>query len=226
MVSTSGKTSTNLRYLSLMVLVIQNTVLILLMRASRSRTDGQTGSLYIASTVVVLIELVKIATCLLLECRRLRPAQVFPSLRVLSTILRECAQTDALHMIIPSGLYAIQNNLLFVALSHLDALTYQITYQLKILTTALFSVLLLKRKLSWIKWLSLCILISGVVLVQYKAVVSSDPSKTTYSSGKHMHGMHTPIYIILCLCSRTIPSDWPWSHPVCFAQLGSIRGLL
>lgn len=69
-------------------------------------------------------------------------------------------------LLIPAGLYTLQNNLLFVALSNLDAATYQVTYQLKILTTALFSVLMLGKKLDSIKWVSLVILMLGVSLVQ------------------------------------------------------------
>ena len=42
----------------------------------------------------------------------------------------------------------------------------QVTYQLKILTTALFSVLLLGRSLNKLKWLSLVVLMFAVALVQ------------------------------------------------------------
>lgn len=51
---------------------------------------------------------------------------------------------EILKVSVPSFLYVIQNNLLYLALSNLDAATYQVCYQLKILTTALFSATMLK----------------------------------------------------------------------------------
>jgi len=78
--------------------------------------------------------------------------------------------------LIPAGLYTLQNNLLYIALSNLDAATYQVTYQLKILTTALFSVLMLSKKIDSLKWISLVILTVGVSLVQWP---SSNSTKTT-----------------------------------------------
>lgn len=42
----------------------------------------------------------------------------------------------------------------------------QVLYQLKILTTALFSVILLRKALNWLQWVSLTILVSGVSMVQ------------------------------------------------------------
>jgi len=66
---------------------------------------------------------------------------------------------------IPSGLYAIQNNLLFIALSYLNAATYQVSYQLKILTTALCSVFMLGKKVQKHQWFSLCMLAIGVAFV-------------------------------------------------------------
>ena len=52
----------------------------------------------------------------------------------------------------------------------------QVTYQLKILTTALFSVLMLRRSLSKLQWLSLLLLFTGVAIVQVgRPPTSRDP---------------------------------------------------
>lgn len=68
--------------------------------------------------------------------------------RQLSKTLRQDVwekPTDLLKMAVPACLYVLQNNLNYVAVSNLDGPTFQLLYQLKILTTALFSVLMLKR---------------------------------------------------------------------------------
>ena len=65
--------------------------------------------------------------------------------------------------IIPINILTLISLPLFLAL--------QVTYQLKILTTALFSVVLLGKKLNRIKWLSLVILMFGVTLVQVSGFV-------------------------------------------------------
>lgn len=59
----------------------------------------------------------------------------------------------------------MQNNLQYVAATNLDAATFQVTYQFKILTTAFFTVVMLHRKLSNTKWTALAILTSGIALV-------------------------------------------------------------
>ena len=64
----------------------------------------------------------------------------------------------------------IQNNLQYIAAENLDAATFQVTYQIKILTTAGFSVLLLHKTLSINKWASLFLLTVGVGIVQVQGV--------------------------------------------------------
>ena len=85
---------------------------------------------------------------------------------------------ESLKIFVPACLYVLQNNLLFIALSKIDAATYQVTYQLKILTTAIFSVLLLKKHIDAKKWISLVILTVGVSCVQLSGV-SSDSATIT-----------------------------------------------
>ena len=80
---------------------------------------------------------------------------------------------------VPSILYVIVNNLAFVAISNLDAAAYQLTYQGKIFTTAVLSVLILKRKLSVRKWLALGVLGCGIAMVQLGDVSFGSSDKST-----------------------------------------------
>ena len=54
----------------------------------------------------------------------------------------------------------------YVAATNLEAATFQVSYQMKILTTAAFSVVLLRKRLSPTKWLALLFLAIGVGIVQ------------------------------------------------------------
>jgi UDP-sugar transporter A1/2/3 len=83
-----------------------------------------------------------------------------------SFFVKEVLSKNIFQMAVPAICYTVQKNLLFVAVSNLDAATYQVAYQGKILTTALFSVILLGRKLSWNQILALLLLLAGVALVQ------------------------------------------------------------
>lgn len=58
---------------------------------------------------------------------------------------------DFLALTIPSGLYVVQNNLQFIASSHLSAAVFQVLATTKIVTTAMFAVLLLGRRLTLIQ---------------------------------------------------------------------------
>uniref|UniRef100_A0A8C4NEH1 Solute carrier family 35 member A3a n=1 Tax=Eptatretus burgeri TaxID=7764 RepID=A0A8C4NEH1_EPTBU len=163
--STTSTMSAILKRLSLGVLVLQTTGLVLCMRYSR--TLPAVGPLYLASSAVLLSEVLKMLTCLLIIYKEHRFILSATYLNLLEEIVHR--PLDTLKLAVPSAIYTLQNNLLYVALSNLDAATYQVTYQLKILTTALFTVVMLKRKLAWHHCLSLSLLTLGVIFVQFPA---------------------------------------------------------
>ncbi|KAF8947765.1 hypothetical protein BGZ47_008007 [Haplosporangium gracile] len=156
----------SMKHLSLVVLLLQNSVLVLMMRYSRVSV-GPDQPMYLASTAVFLAEIIKLCTCTGILAYR---TQSIP--RTIHILRNEVLgqPRELLKMLVPSGLYALQNNLLYIALSNLEAATFQVTYQLKILSTAIFSVVMLNRRLTKQKWLSLCLLMLGVTLVQLQNV--------------------------------------------------------
>ena len=126
------------------------------------------GLRYHTSTSVLLNEIIKLsisATVALYDiAKNLPPGTPVPVM--FSNLLSTVFAGDSWKLAIPAALYTLQNSLQYVAVSNLDAATFQVTYQLKILTTAIFSVLMLGRVLSARKWFSLVLLIVGVSIIQ------------------------------------------------------------
>ncbi|KAL7063692.1 hypothetical protein AAHC03_01686 [Spirometra sp. Aus1] len=145
---------------ALVLLTLQNVSTVLLSRYIRSRP----GDMFISSTAVAMSELVKLIVCLIIIL-----AQEGFSLRgfaqnLHSNIFSDCR--DNLLIGVPGILYAVQNNLLFLSVSHLNASVFQVTYQLKLFTTAVFFRIIMKRILSLKHWGALVLLFIGVVLAQ------------------------------------------------------------
>lgn len=73
----------------------------------------------------------------------------------------------------PAGIYNAQQMLEFVALARLEAPVFSVIVQTKLLTTALFSWLVLGRRLRGVQLIALILLMVGVVLAQMKDGQSS-----------------------------------------------------
>lgn len=135
-----------IKYSALFLLVAQMVGLVLLMRISRTHRDpGQ--PLYLASVAVLTMELMKfVICCVVIACQT--GGNLLGELQV--HVLH--SPMEVLKLCVPSLLYTVQNNLLYLALTNLDAATYQVCYQLKILTTALFSAILLQVSANISQW--------------------------------------------------------------------------
>ena len=139
----------------------------LLLRYSRTRDVP----LYITSVLVCVVEVIKLIFSFSAETIH-QKSVIAATRNVLKHTIYE--PYSFLLMIVPSALYAVQNNMTIIALSNLDVVTFQITYQLKILTTAMFSVFLLGRHLTAGQWKSLILLVVGVGVIQIESAVPRD----------------------------------------------------
>mmetsp|Transcript_15865 Transcript_15865/g.43881 ORF Transcript_15865/g.43881 Transcript_15865/m.43881 type:complete len:361 (+) Transcript_15865:245-1327(+) len=139
-------------------MVLQNSATVLVGRYTRSgvRLEDQ----YVVNHLIVVTELGK----LFLSC-------VFEYVSTNGGLLKSIQDNiidrpyDAFKIMIPALLYLVQNTLLYVALANLTAPLFQVTYQAKLVTTAIVSVIMLNRKYSPQQWVCLVALSVGVAVV-------------------------------------------------------------
>lgn len=160
----------------MVTLAVQNAALSIVMHHSRVSTPSALA--YSPASAVLLCEILKGTISFVIALARvkenadmqLQKRSLLGYSRSLPWRLQqlwsEVFSPDCWKLSIPAILYVIQNSLQFVAISNLPVATFQVSYQMKILTTAAFSVALLRRKLSGTKWLSLFFLAIGVGIVQ------------------------------------------------------------
>ena len=197
-----------LKWISLVTLALQNAFLTIIMHYSR--VTSVPNKTYSAASAVLLNELLKGSISVLIALKNIdtslsassHPLSEKDALRSqplgrpvvrsamsmmhpsrLNALRVAVFSPDCIKLSIPAILYVVQNNLQYVAASNLDVATFQVTYQMKILTTAAFSVVLLRKRLSTTKWLALVLLAAGVGIVQ---IQSSSTSGNTLS----LHAMN------------------------------------
>ena len=110
---------------------------------------------------------------------------------------------DCWKLAVPAALYVLQNNLQYVAASNLDVATFQISYQMKILTTAFFSVTMLDRRLSLYKWGCLFALAMGVAIVQ---IQGSSEASALKSGRIHMDRFAGFMAVVMACLSQSMTS--------------------
>ncbi|KAL8813069.1 MAG: hypothetical protein Q9200_000536 [Gallowayella weberi] len=228
----------SLYYVSLVTLIVQNSVLILLLHHSRVMPPVG-GHRYLPSTLVFLCEILKLTICstlALYDISRTMSTST-PATSLFSELVAAVFTGDSWKLAIPASLYVLQNSLQYYAISNLDAATFQITYQFKILPTALFSILLLRRRLSPRQWFALGLLVIGVVIVQKPAAdTASIPPLKDPHTGYHLpwalsgfRGIGTPALAPLSKRSATyegIEEDDALEYPKIDSSMGVAAALM
>jgi UDP-sugar transporter A1/2/3 len=175
------------KWLALSFFLFQNTVLVICLRYCAVYSDP--NQQYLSSTVVLFTEALKLVlsliVCLVWDARW--SISTFRTI-LLHGFLEE--GTDTLQLLIPAFLYTIQNNLQYVIET---SQIFQVLYQLKLLTTALFYSTMLSRRVSFREWISILALAIGVSIVQ------SSQSEFHLHHADNMIGIES--VIIACITS-------------------------
>lgn len=150
--------SSSFRLLLLGLMVLQNSSVVLVGRYTRDSKLSE--ELYVVNQLLIVCETMKFVFASILEYH-VTNGQLIKSIQ--ENIID--VPLDALKITIPSMLYLLQNTLLYVALSNLSAPLFQVTYQSKLLTTAIVSVIMLQRKYNMKQWFCLSALGVGVSIV-------------------------------------------------------------
>ncbi|CAD6194238.1 unnamed protein product [Caenorhabditis auriculariae] len=150
------QTLISVQFGSMVLLTSQQTGMPFLVRTANK-------SHFLPTTCVFMMEVLKLLFCFLVVWKN---CASFP--KAFSTLKASVwnNKVETLKVSIPAVVYAIQNNLYYIALANIDATTYSVTYQLRILTTAVLSVCLLQKRLSVEQWGALILSLFGVIFVQ------------------------------------------------------------
>jgi len=146
-----------MKFIVLVILCLQNTIFTVLRRYS----VGILHEDYSKYEVLLVGEILKIAYCSIVIANTVENEKSFDER--MKRIISGSVKMSFLALI-----YAMMNILSFVALQSISAGTFTVCAQLKILTTAGFSSLILGRKYSCTQWRALLQLILGVLLFSYK----------------------------------------------------------
>ena len=161
---------------ALATFALQNGCAVLIMRWSKVRTSEQ-----YSSQVAVLMQEVAIKLPISMVLYAIECGGVLASFRSIAEDLR-ARPVEWLQLAVPALLYTVQNTLLYVGYANVEAAVGQVTYQSKILWTAVCSVLILGKRLSPNQWLALVVLAAGVLAVQGVG----DHKAKHAGSGKHV----------------------------------------
>ena len=118
---------------------------------------------YIPSVLVLVTEIIK-AIVIALAAKISTKEKLGHEVRTFITSPKAAA------FAIPAVCYTIHNNLWYVAITELDPVTVAVAMQSKIGFAAFFATMLIDRRLGSLRWLSLGVLICGLILNQVESV--------------------------------------------------------
>jgi len=217
-----------MKWISLFLLTLQTTMQVFVIKWARSGSGAKSS---LSTSIVLFTELLKMMVSFSFEVYETGSVEE-AARNVYVHFTRDWMET--LKVTVPSVLYTIQNNLMYISLANLSMAVQQVTYQLKILTTAVLSVLIMGTKLGNVRWASLFLLVAGVSLVQWR---SNDGSATSLDQSSSRDPVKGVVAVIIACFTSGLASVYLekllkktevsiWVRNVQLGFFGSIVGLI
>ena len=150
---------------------------------------GFASQRYFISTALLLSEIIKLTISLTMTlfdaASNPRTADTATATALFKEVGRVVFTGDSWQLAVPATLYALQNASQYVAIGNMGVATFQVTAQLKLVSTALFGAFLVGGRASDSRrWTALALLTLGVVLVQ----IPTSSSQSRVLSVRDLHG--------------------------------------
>ena len=182
----------DVKYFWLLLLVGQNTSKTLILRLA----VGGKGNFLYSAAVLATEGLKATASCLWVLRTGGSPATIVHFLRSEWRIF--------VRVMVPAGIYNCQQMLEFVALSRLEAPVFSVIVQTKLLTTALFSWIVLGKRLHRVQLIALVLLMVGVILAQMSRGLGKNSSSSSSSSSSEVSSREVTIGVLATLIIATL----------------------
>ena len=157
----------------LAMLTLQNVVMYLVARYSQS--GGKAKKPYLKTTVVLMQEVLKLSACIVLVSIESGVGGMIDLVK--NEIFGKFFET--LKVGFPALLYFFQNTLFYVGSANLDAAPFQAISQFKVVTTAIVTVIIFRRCIQPLQWVSIVTLMGGLMLVVLSNLKAGAPKVDT-----------------------------------------------
>lgn len=144
-----------LRYIVLLALSLQNSLYTLLRRYS----NGILKETYTSASVLGMAEVIKFVVAFAMF------DDLMPAASPIRWARGKALLLDSRPMVVPALVYLFMNMLSFVAITRVDATVFSMVAQLKVLTTAVCSVVVLGRRFAKLQWLAISVLSLAVMII-------------------------------------------------------------
>lgn len=142
-----------------LIIVFSILIKVLQPLAIQNSKDSDGEYRYNESTMVLLVEIVKLVFCALVFYLQYRSAPFAQR-----SELHNLTFAQSLHFLVPAILYAASNTLVYIGMSYISPAFFHVFGNIRILTAGIMYRLMMKKKQTDIQWLSMILIAAGALL--------------------------------------------------------------